>query len=323
MRMRQYFVFSILALVLMGFIYVFIYNMQGMGSKKEYTEISMIVRGRDGNSYETVKQGADQAANDWKAEVSFITLSEENNAEEQKKMMERELNNGAKAIILSAADSEEMKEAVEQIADKIPVITIESTVNSDKVRAHIGANDLEMGKSIAVAVGNKVQKKKKIIILENGTSSEAIQERRKGVEEQLAEEELYASVLEIDNNMEVATVQIKEILEHGKANIFIALDATVLETTAAFIMNENKEEEFSLYGIGVTPKIASFLEKGVIDVVVAPNDFNIGYLGVKAAMNAVEKKGEKNTKNVVEFMAIQRENMYEPESERLLFPFVR
>lgn len=52
------------------------------------------------------------------------------------------------------------------------------------------------------------------------------------------------------------------------------------------------------------------------------NDFGIGYLGVKAAVDSLKKRPVAPA-TVVEHRMINWKNMYDPENQRLLFPFIR
>lgn len=104
----------------------------------------------------------------------------------------------------------------------------------------------------------------------------------------------------------------------------IACDTSLLEKAAQLLNSQVKGEEEALkcrlYGIGATGKITSFLQKGMINTVVAQNGFNIGYLGIRAAVDAVERKNaESNTE--IEYMVVNRNNMYSTKGQRLIFPF--
>ena len=76
----------------------------------EIYRISVIVRGRAGDRWESIRQGADQAASEMNVDLSFITLSGENDSAEQISLLQREIDAGADAIVLSASDSAALAE---------------------------------------------------------------------------------------------------------------------------------------------------------------------------------------------------------------------
>ena len=65
-----------------------------------------------------------------------------------------------------------------------------------------------------------------------------------------------------------------------------------------------------------------FLEEGILDGIVVQKSFNMGYLGVQQAAAIV--RGEPYQRYIDSGSAtITVENMQEPESQKLLFPFIQ
>ena len=283
--------------------------------------ISVIVRGKNSESWDSVKQGCDQAASEMNVELSFITLSEENNSVEQAALLNRELEGGADAAIIAAADSEKLVPAVEQTAAKIPVICIESPVDSSRISSYISADNYEMGAQLGreiIASGNA---RKRIAVIESSWQCENVRERMDGLINALGplgNEMIYWQVP--DNSMQ-ASQMIAEQLEKGKTDVVITLDVTALELAAQAISG-SYTESVKLFGIGSTGRVASFIEQGTISATIVQNDFGIGYLGVKSAVDAIEARPVASAFEV-EHRLINIKNMYDTENQRLLFPFIR
>ena len=66
--------------------------------------VSVIVRGRNSESWTIIKEGMEQAASEMNVNISFITLLEENNTKEQKELIAREVESKVDAIVISPAD---------------------------------------------------------------------------------------------------------------------------------------------------------------------------------------------------------------------------
>ena len=77
-----------------------------------------------------------------------------------------------------------------------------------------------------------------------------------------------------------------------------------------------------ILGVGNTNKIISLLEEKIINATAVQNEFNIGYIAVK---NAIEvNDGEKAEKlKLIKSTVIESDDMYSPKNERILFQFVR
>lgn len=320
MRLKRAFIMTLSCSILIGFLFILSYGIDGDASKKEFVEISVITREKNSNSFETIKQGIEQAANDMRVEVSYITLSEKNSAAEQIELINREVNNGAKALLLSAANSKALGDVVTQISTQIPVISIESPVEVEKSFPSFTGDNLKMGEALAKRIIYKGVYDKQIVILTSSQNCNNIVQRQEGIVSILnavGAEIVYYTVPDDGTGVLEA---VNEMASKKKADIIVALEPFSLEIAAQAI--QNMQNPPLLYGIGVTGKIASYLEKNIIDTVVVQNDFNIGYLGMKAAVNAIEKKFVTSNTNI-EYRLINSSNMYTTESQRLLFPFVR
>ena len=287
----------------------------------EIYNVSVIVRGKNSDSWENIKQGADQAASEMNVDLSFITLSEENSLEEQIALLERESQSGVDAIVLSAADSEGVAETVDEIALRIPVICIESPARTDAVTSFISADNSEMGEVLGreiVASGNA---RKRLALVESAMASDSVRQREEGLMRVLAPIGGEIDVWRIPDDTAEASAVLASLLDGRTADVIVTLDTTSLELAGQAI-SDDQSSYLDLFGIGASGKIASFIERDIVTATVVQNDFGIGYLGVKAAVDAIERRPVAE-ETVVEHRVINWNNMYDLENQRLLFPFIR
>ncbi|HEY5562433.1 MAG TPA: substrate-binding domain-containing protein [Clostridiaceae bacterium] len=93
-----------------------------------------------------------------------------------------------------------------------------------------------------------------------------------------------------------------------------------LEGIAQAVKELGKTNSIKIVGFDSSYTIISDLENGIIDAIVVQRPYNMGYLSVKAAVDAI--KGKKLPSNIyTNFQLITKENIYTPENEKLLFPF--
>ena len=92
----------------------------------ETKQISIIVYGTDSERWENLKNGAELACERNIAEVSVITMSSENDPEEQKSLIDREIENGADALIVAACDSKEIGDFLDEKNYRVPIIFAET-----------------------------------------------------------------------------------------------------------------------------------------------------------------------------------------------------
>ena len=63
------------------------------------------------------------------------------------------------------------------------------------------------------------------------------------------------------------------------------------------------------------------IEENVINSIAMQNEFNVGYLSVKASVSQIEEKSIDDS--IITSTIINSRNMYSKENQRMLFPFVR
>lgn len=292
---------------------------------KKIYNISVIVRGKNSESLAIMKKGIDQAALEANVKVNF-TLAEENTAMEQIALLEREIKNKADAIIIDPVDYEKMAEPIENAMKKVPVILIESTVNSKQVLPSISCDNYKLGASLGEEMIKNGNVSQNIMIIENNLECSSIKERYDG----------FMDVMKgTDNKFEFWKFtgegqqnyyfQAKKLLEAKDVDTLVIFDTAILEMVAQEkrdLRNINKKKTFAeIYGTGSTSKIISFIEDKIISEIAIQNEFNIGYLGVKTAVDKINRKDI--NKNTISSTIINKKNLYYEENERLLFPFIR
>jgi len=295
-------------------------------NKKIYN-ISIIVRGRNSESLMIMKQGIDQAASEMNANISFVTLSEENSASEQMELMNREIKNKADAIIIAPVDYEKMAEPIENAMNKVPVILIESKVKSEKVLSSISCDNYNLGVSLGKEIIEMGNKRANIAIVKNNLECSSIKDRYDGFMSAIKDTENTITSWEVSGGKQSDYYnQAKKLLEDNDVDVVVTFDPSILETIAEVkkdLSSINKAKTFvEIYGVGSTSKIISFLEDKIISATAIQNEFNIGYLGVETAVNKINGK-KNNNNNTISSTVINIRNMYSEENQRLLFPFVR
>lgn len=288
--------------------------------------ISIITRGKNSESLMIMRQGIDQAASEMNANISFVTLSEENSVDEQKELIEREINNKTDAIIIAPVDYEKMAEPIENAMKKIPVILIESTVKSEKVLSSISCDNYKLGVSLGEEMTKVGNTKINVAIIKNNLECSSVKERYEGFMSVMKNTNNTCIFWEIsDGKQETYYNEAKNLLRDNDVDVVVTFDAGILELIAQAkkdlgSVNEEKKS-VQIYGIGSTSKIIYFLEEKVIDATAMQNEFNVGYLGVKNAVDTINGKHINN--GTISSTVINTQNMYSENNQRLLFPFIR
>jgi len=98
-----------------------------------------------------------------------------------------------------------------------------------------------------------------------------------------------------------------------------ALNADSTVGVARAIEKRGLAGKIRIVGFDSTPDEIEFLERDVIDALIIQNPFSMGYLGVKYAVDTMNGKPVPKIVDTGS-RVINKDNMYLPENQKLLFP---
>ena len=287
-------------------LWIFYFYSVGKEKPVRQKEISVIFYHAGNDGWESLLEGMKQAEDIFSVNINYITLREDADGEEQKKAILKEIENGAEGIILAVCEKEEINYFLKSDDCRIPVVTVESGVGDSSV-PFISADNFAMGKLLGEELLRDYPMGENLIIVlaDDDRERDSIEERRKGLLEAL--------------EGKARVISPKEILEGEKADAAVGLHKTALRD-----ITEDEEglyQSMSIYGIGNTSSIVAALDRGKINKIVFQNEFNMGYLGVKALLNEINGSSSQ-TINEIEFYSVTRQELYGTQHEKLLFPIV-
>lgn len=281
-----------------------------------------------GYHWATVKQGAVVAAKEFNVDIDFAAPALEENVEEQIKLVNNVIDNKDKtvnAIVLAASDYDELVDVIEKAYDKnIPVIIIDSEVNTSKISSNIITDNFEAGKKMGNILVDICGKKAKIAVMSFIKGSRNAKQREDGLvsiiskypEIKLISKEYCYSDTSLAYNLTK-----KLLLENTDIDAIVALNDISSEGAALAVDEMKLAGNVKVIAYDSTTQELNYLEKGVIQALVIENPFSIGYLGVKFAVDKLNGK-KIPSKYLMETKVIDKNNMYLPENQRMLFPFV-
>lgn len=325
MKIRKKYIFIIL-FIIMGLSSILLINEDIWGNNDVVIyDISVITSGKSNESLMIMKEGIEQAASEMNVNVSFITLSEDKNVLEQKKLLDRESKNGVDAILISPAVYEGISREIEEIRKRIPIILIDSNIKTEEDIPYIGCDNEELGARLADEVIKMGNTRGKIAIVKSNLDYSTIRERYNGFMEVILKSNNEIEFIDIvldENEVYDKTIS---ILNKKDFDAIITFDVKTLELLAQCKKDINtvSEEKIKteIYGTGGTSKVTSFLEDDIIKATAIQNEFNIGYLGIKMAVDIINNKYVENT--LIYSAVIDKRSMYTEEHERLLFPLIK
>lgn len=281
--------------------------------------ISVIFNEMNDDDYINFKLGMEQGILDWTADVSFITLYSRNDVEQQMSLILREIENGAEAIIIFPADSENLAYLLEQNPVNIPVICIGTDVDSQKVSVYIGGDHFNTG----FALGKEIIKNTKIKLTKDKIYAFSDVRARADIDElfrglkQASDEEQISILKCVYQDQDTFREKVDTLLKNKPNSVFIALDTYTMQRFVSDYLEQ--EEHLNLYGIGYTNKILYYLSNQSIQAIAVYNDYLMGYLSIQKTVEIL--KGKDVYKDMLmDSYIIQQQDVFKKKYERILFP---
>lgn len=295
-----------------------------LSTQERGTHIKVIVKKRDASFWTVVKMGALAAGKEFAVDVDFDGPTDEKDIDGQIRMVDKAIDDRVDALVLAASDYTRLVDVAEQaVRENIPVIIIDSDINSDKMYSFIGTDNVDAGKLLGETLVDKVGDKCNIAVMSFVKGAASSDQRDEGLFESLGKHAsiklLSAEYCNSDEN--IAEQLTEELVEkYPELDAIVCTNAYGTTGTARAIEKLGKAGKVKVIGLDSTPEEISFMEKDVVQSLVVQNPFSMGYLGIKYALDAINGKNLSKRINT-ELKVIDKNNMYEPENEKLLFPF--
>lgn len=280
-------------------------------SQKPVYEISFIISGKQSPYWDAVKQGVDQAVSSLTVDMSYVTLTNENDSQEQARALLTEISNGAQAVIIAPCpDSEQLLSAIETARRKAVVIEIDSV--SGNPAASVTEDNTLLGNELAAELFAQRGLEECTLLMPSGVSG-ALRQRADAFLEFAWKMKKRTTIQTVDDNFTEADLD--------RDMYYVTLDSVTLQTVAPLAAGLHRDSP-GLCGIGGNSQIAYYLEHDVIDFIVSDSAYSLGYLGVRMAVGTLG--GERAEKRVLsDYYIISKENMFDSDKQRVLFPFVK
>lgn len=318
-RNRRY--FGVLTLVLLLIIGWTSYGMLQVGMNTETHAVSVIVNDSNNDRWIALHQGLAQASGDYNIDLNFVSTGKFTSVDEELALINRELENGAEGIIVQMVGD---TEKLEEISSRAAVILLETDILPEGVYSFAGPDNAAIGRALADALKGDFEGElsgKTIGILSGNEEKLSVQQRLAGLQEGLAG--TGAEILwTIDSTGEQSSMA-DAVWDAAAVDIVIALENDETEYMVDYLQEKNADEKSILYGVGCSEKAVYYLDKGAIHTLVVPNEFNMGYQSMEAMANQLHYRLTRAEDCQVDYLVVDRTNLYDTDNQKVLFPIVQ
>ncbi len=269
-----------------------------------------------------VQQGIKEASREFGAQVTVTGPMYEREVEDQIRIMRRVIKQNPRLIILAASDYNKLRKPVKEAHDHgIPVITLDSAVNSDIPISFIATNNVEAGRKAGREMLNLLRdkKRKNIAIVSHIKGAATAIERERGVRAACKGCNIigtwYCDVEE-DKAYKITT----ELLKYHNIDGIVALNEVSTLGVAQAVEELRAKDRVIVVGFDNAPREIEYLEAGVIKATVIQNPYKMGYLAIKTAVQYLKGQAVAPLINTGSLL-ITKKNMFKREYQEIIFPF--
>lgn len=286
-------------------------------NKKALDKVSVILENAGDSQWSALKYGLKMAAEEQGIELAVVDVEEGLDAEAQKKVLEREIEDGADALIVQPVLDKNDQEVLKKIEKRVPVMLVGYEAEKGETRYDlpvIKEDNYEMGQALAEEMLKDFEgniEEKKIGLLLASTDSNMLSSRECGFKDALEDKNANILELSLDSLLD------REENTESKVDIVIALDDSNLTAIGEYLANSQPHGEL-LYGIGQSTEAIYYLDKGIAECVVVPDEFNVGYQSLSEVARKLDHYFENMKKQTVSYSVIRKETLFSKENQELL-----
>lgn len=268
-------------------------------------------------------EGAQLGAEEFGAEIEVTGGQSEADIETQEKKIRESIKKNPDALLVAPGDYSAMNDVLQEVVDAgIKLILIDSTTEKDVAATTISTDNYRAGKELGAYAAEMLDKDSQIGIMGHVKNASTEMEREDGIREGLGEfKNQIQDVVFCNSSYQRAYSLTRKLLEkYPDMDMIIATNEYGAVGSARAIKDMGLKGKVKMVGFDNSVEEIQLLEEGIFEGIIIQKPFNMGYLGVEQAIQilkgkSVEKKLDSGSK------LITRENMYEEENQRLLYPF--
>ncbi|MFD1881785.1 ABC transporter substrate-binding protein [Paracoccus pacificus] len=293
----------------------------GLASAQDKPYIALISKGYQHQFWQAVKAGADKAAAELGAEVTFEGPDNETQVDRQIDMLAAALAKKPAAIGLAALDSQAAIPLLQQAKDAgIPVVAFDSGVDSDIPVATASTDNLAASALAADKMAELIGGSGKVAVVVHDQTSRTGIDRRDGFLKQMADKypDIEVVAVEYGDGDQLKSTEITKTILQANPDLKGIFGAN--EGSAIGVLNGVKEMGSKVVVIGYDSGAAQkqAIRDGDMAGAITQNPIGIGYETVKAALAA--SKGEKVEPKIdTGFFWYDKTNIDSPEIAAVLY----
>ena len=289
-------------------------------------KIYLITKSTSTEFWRSVFAGANAARAEYNVNLVIRGPDTEENYAGQNMYIQEAVRNHADAIVFSAISYTENAAAIDEAAESgIKIVVIDSDVNSSRVSARIGTDNIQAGRITAAAALDTDEQHLSVGIVNFAQFSRNGEEREIGLREQLEKDPRVEEICTVNSltDHDAARESATELLrEHPEINILIGLNEPLGVGVAEASEELKLKDRVRVISFDSNIRCIELLRHGDVSALIVQNPYAMGYLGVETAWKILEGQSFRPDQLIdTATSIITQENMFSVEGQKALFSF--
>ncbi len=286
-------------------------------------KIAIVPKGSNNAYWQLVHAGALKAASEYNVDIIWQDPIKEDNVELQRQVMTNFLMRDVNAIVLSPVCQERLISCAQNtLKNKLPLIIIDSELNSQDYTTFVGTDNYNFGKQCARQMTSLLNGKGKVLMMRYSKGHASTMQREEGFmaglkeyapEIKIINPELFGGV-SISVAQKVAAVNLKE--NENIDAIFTSCEPAT-EAMLKALRQSSRQGSIKFVGVDANDLLVDALDAGEIHSLGIQDPATMGYMGVKIAVETAQGKPAPNRISTKVFM-VNKSNRNDPAIINLL-----
>jgi ribose transport system substrate-binding protein len=311
--------------------------MLNYGRDEETYRVSVIVDNSSDDRWMAFREGLSQGAGDCNVRINVVSTASHVSLEEEYQTIMREIEGGANGIILQACLGGETVERLSEVMQNTPLVLVDTDIDPEEVYTCVMPDPSKTGQALfdamfsdAASLYDGMEEIRVGVFLGNQNML-SLKQRFEAFSDALAG--TYDGIFKISWNItedEIERYGILAAVENSamscgsstEVDCIVAFDDEACKQAVDYAASLNSDG-IPLYAFGCSEKAVYYLDQGVITTLIVPNEFNMGYESVSAISSQMGMQTEAVLRRTIDFIVADRDNLYDKDVERILFPIVQ
>ena len=295
----------------------------GSEVKKESLKIGVVPKGLAHQFWLTVRAGAEAAGKEFGATITWQGPAKETEIDKEMSIVDDMINRKMDAIVMAACDENALVPVVEKATKAgIPVVTIDSGVKSDLPVSFVATDNIAGAKAAAKELARLIGGEGSVGLIPFVAGAATSEMRVQGFKEGLTEFPNMKLVATLYSQSDISTAMnvTQDMMTSNPdlKGIFAANEPGAVGAAQA-IKAAGKTGQIKIVGFDSSDQEITELNAGIIQALAVQNPFQMGYQGVKAAIDHINKK-EVPKRIDTGVTIVTKENLNQPDVQKLLYP---